>query len=90
MSHRGQTLVEGLNVVDGGELGEFNGLHFQIREDAVEVSPRNHCKPLVADVELPDDADVRVSLKGGYAGPCWRADRIIIKNIRPVRHVVSL
>jgi hypothetical protein len=87
MCHYRFTYHEGLNVdhVPFNPVGEClpGGLYFT----TFEHLPQWHCSgwPLIADVKVPDDAEV-------YAEPCgtkWKADKIVLSNIRPLTEFLA-
>jgi hypothetical protein len=80
--HKGFQYKEGMNIdtrpfnPSGSCLG--GGLYFTDEEHFTEFIQYG---TKIADVEIPDDAQV-------YADPCgekWKADKIIIKNIREIK-----
>jgi hypothetical protein len=82
LCHNGFTYKEGLNVdhVPFAPEGSCKpgGLYYTTLEHLSFYYIQEW--PLVADVTLPDDAEI-------YAEPCgtkWKADRLVLNNIRPL------
>ena len=84
LNHHGFQYKEGLNI----DILPFNphgdcepgGLYFTDKEHIFEYIDFG---TLIADVEVPDDAQVYKN------GTKWKADRIILSNIRHIKEFIS-
>jgi len=89
--HNGFKYKEGLNVdilpFDPSGSCKPGGLYF--------TDLKNFCKfldygNLVADVTIPDDAQVYADGGDATSPYKWKADRIILSNIRPIEKILSM
>jgi hypothetical protein len=87
MTHRNFRYSLGLNV-DGNPFthGGMTGLYFVAKEGWYQHYSEEHT--LVADVEVPEDAQVTIS-NAAACEHAFRADKLILKNIRSIHAFIA-